>query len=428
MAAVPAALVLSLSVISPMSLPVLHRDKKRVLMLISDTGGGHRASAMALEAMMRKQTNDKVDVTILDIWTEHGIWPDNQMPQSYRLVARYLPGLYRILYYASPYNEGAWFAYSRLACGKRFERAIQNCDPDLVVSLHPLCNHLPLHVTRKLRDGSVPFATVCTDLGSAHPAWFAGSKASGSKLVKGGVDACFVPSDAIRLVAKRRGVDPSKIFQFGLPVRETFWRASTGRSKPSASEFARLGLAADKRTVLVMGGGDGVGNFEPVVEATAAALAEEHPAAAQVVALCGKNAKLKARLEAKSAAGHWGGDVRVEARGFTGDMSEYMEAADALITKAGPGTIAEAAMRALPTMLSGHLPGQEWGNIAFVRGNGFGDFAKDPAQIARTVSSWLEKDNVQLQEMAAAARAAATPKATEQIAAGLLSLCGVGAR
>ena len=56
----------------------------------------------------------------------------------------------------------------------------------------------------------MPFATVCTDLGGAHPSWF----------VKG-VDACFVPSDAVHRIAERRGVDASKIRQHGLPVTLT---------------------------------------------------------------------------------------------------------------------------------------------------------------------------------------------------------------
>ena len=45
---------------------------------------------------------------------------------------------------------------------------------------------------------------------------------------------------------------------------------------------------------------------------------------------------------------------------------------------AHPGTIAEAAIRGLPTMLSSHLPGQEAGNVPFVVGKGFGEFSKQP--------------------------------------------------
>jgi len=82
-----------------------------------------------------------------------------------------------------------------------------------------------------------------TDLGSAHPTWF--HKA---------VDACFVPSDAVREIALGCGLRPAQIRQYGLPVRENFWQAS---DKTSASDqTARsLGLRPDKKTVLIVGGG-----------------------------------------------------------------------------------------------------------------------------------------------------------------------------
>lgn len=41
------------------------------------------------------------------------------------------------------------------------------------------------------------------------------------------------------------------------------------------------------------------------------------------------------------------------------NMDEWMGAVDCIVTKAGPGTIAEAMVRGLPIMLSAFLPGQE---------------------------------------------------------------------
>lgn len=57
------------------------------------------------------------------------------------------------------------------------------------------------------------------------------------------------------------------------------------------------------------------------------------------------------------------GNVDVVPLGFVRNMAEYMVAADILVTKAGPGTIAEAAAVGLPIMVTSHLPGQEAGNV-----------------------------------------------------------------
>jgi len=115
----------------------------------------------------------------------------------------------------------------------------------------------------------------------------------------------------------------------------------------------------------------------------------------------------------------------VEVRGFTSAISDYMEAADCLITKAGPGTIAEAAIRGLPTVLSSHLPGQEAGNVPFVVSSGFGEFSTKPRQIARTVSAWLQDDELLRAKSGAALRVAA-PDATRQIAVDLLQMLDAG--
>jgi len=294
----------------------------------------------------------------------------------------------------------------------------------LVVSLHPLCQHLPMTVMKNLgwrkqawrsanvepEANKVKFATVVTDLGSAHKSWF----------VKG-VDACFVPSEAVRRVAVGRGVAESKIKQYGLPVRRAFWTMNEDMKKvPPEAQASALGMQPGKKTVLVIGGGDGVGKLEKIVEETAKTLSADCPGEGQVVAICGKNRVVRQRLE--DAKAHWEG-VHVEVRGFTSQISEYMEMADCLVTKAGPGTIAEAAIRGLPTMLSSFLPGQEAGNVPFVVRSGFGEFSRQPKVIAERVSTWLQDDE-QLARMSASARAVATPKATRQIAEDLVQMMG----
>ena len=49
-----------------------------------------------------------------------------------------------------------------------------------------------------------------------------------------------------------------------------------------------------------------------------------------------------------------------------------MRASDLLITKAGPGTLAEASVAQLPVVVYDYVPGQERGNLDWVRNNGVG--------------------------------------------------------
>jgi len=346
----------------------------------------------------------ETDVRIVDVFTEYCPWPYNKFVPGYQVMATH-SWMWKYSWHATaitPIMHTVNFVTTAI-CERSFARCLREHEPDMVVSLHPLCQTIPLAVLEKQGNGQrrVPFATVVTDLGSAHPWWFDRR-----------VDACFIPSDAVRKVAVRRRLHTRQIRQHGLPVRPSFWQAA----RPREQLCDELGLDKQRKTVLVVGGGDGVGSLGRIVEATATQLSRECPGDAQVIAVCGKNAKLRASLEAKDY-----GDVSVLVRGFVKQMSDYMQCADVMITKAGPGTIAEATLRGLPTMLSSFLPGQEAGNVPFVTDNGFGQYSKRPKKIAKTVCSWIQHPE-ELDAMASAARACATPEATHEIAAELLEL------
>lgn len=71
----------------------------------------------------------------------------------------------------------------------------------------------------------------------------------------------------------------------------------------------------------------------------------------QMVVVCGSNADAKAQISNVE----FGPGVKVSVQGFVNNMDEFMRASDALVTKAGPGTIAEASICGLPCMLFAYL-------------------------------------------------------------------------
>merc|ERR1719191_2299673 len=85
---------------------------------------------------------------------------------------------------------------------------------DLVISVHPLLNHIPHEILTEIDGGvrKVPFATVVTDLGSAHLSWFDPR-----------INSLYVPSDALYQLATQHHCRHEQIYQFGLPIREGFW-------------------------------------------------------------------------------------------------------------------------------------------------------------------------------------------------------------
>ena len=193
------------------------------------------------------------------------------------------------------------------------------------------------------------------------------------------VDKCYVPSDALYQAAIDRGVQPHQIVEYGLPIRKGFWSAhgepATGGGGTSSSGGAddekdvgsnkkkskaelrdELGLVQGIPTVLIVGGGDGMGGIAQQARALGKKLdADADTSTAgpsfQMVVVCGKNERAQKDLEANA----WGGGVNVQVKGFVYNMEDYMRASDAIVTKAGPGTIAEASICGLPCMLSSYL-------------------------------------------------------------------------
>jgi 1,2-diacylglycerol 3-beta-galactosyltransferase len=76
--------------------------------------------------------------------------------------------------------------------------------------------------------------------------------------------------------------------------------------------------------------------------------------------------------------------------GFTDKIPEYFRAVDLLVTKAGPGTLAEANAAQLPVVVYDYVPGQERGNVDFVRRNGLGLIALNgAAAVVRAVKALI---------------------------------------
>ena len=371
--------------------------KKRVLILMSDTGGGHRASAQALRDTFERLYGSEFEVVILDLWTDSSPWPMNQMPKGYSFMVRY-PFLWRLNFrgFWPSWVHGPTLFMTHKVAGRAYAKVFHELQPDLVVSVHPLMQHVPLKTLRNMhRRGQlhrVPFATVVTDFTTCHSTWFHRK-----------VDQCYVATPEARDLALSRGLKPSQLIMHGLPIRPVFEELS--RRRPAKGPLrARLGMDRSRPAVLVVGGGGGMGPVEATCQAIASTLRDR----VQVVVICGRNKALVKKLEGQE----W--PMPLIVNGFVSNMHEWMAASNCIVTKAGPGTIAEALVCGLPLFLNGFVPCQEEGNIPFVISNQVGAFSRDPQEVARILKGWLQ-NRAEFESMAQRARALGKPEATFEI-------------
>jgi 1,2-diacylglycerol 3-beta-galactosyltransferase len=162
--------------------------------------------------------------------------------------------------------------------------------------------------------------------------------------------------------------------------------------------------------VLIVGGGEGMG----AIYDHAAAINEAR-LDIRLVVVCGRNEKLRTKLEAMPV------NQPTEILGFVNNLHELMAAADILVTKSGPGSIMEGCVAGLPILLYDYLPGQEVGNVRLVEARGIGHYVPKPKEVVAALKKWLDNP----ESMAAAALASreyAIPDSADRIATGILEL------
>ncbi|MDR2895575.1 MAG: glycosyltransferase [Propionibacteriaceae bacterium] len=372
-------------------------DKKRILFLFSDTGGGHRAATNAIIEGLELGHPGEFDCTMVDFLKYYSPRPWSFAPEIYQPLS-HASAVWKMSYEAANSSSRSKaanrLAYPMLKKGAR--RMLAEHPADMVVSVHPMANWV---LPRAMRHHPVPFVTVVTDMVSTHAFWY-------SNLA----DLIIVPTPEARNRGIRLGINPARFQVIGQPVSPIF-----GELTASKSELRQeLGWDQKATVVLLVGGGDGMGPMRRVAKAINKA---ELPVT--LVVVCGRNKDLRQELEAV--------DWRIphQLLGFTDEMPRLMKASDIFLTKAGPGSISEAFISGLPIIMYACLPGQEEGNVDYVLDGQAGLWAPDRRAVVDALS-YLIDDPIARVGMTAASKGLARPDAARQIGDALVAQLAAG--
>lgn len=355
-----------------------------LLFLAPSTGGGHQAAASAVAEAVRCRYPGRYIPVIRDPLAGPGSaralrWA----AKSYGPMIRYAPWLWGLLYRATDSPLAArllQYTVSRL--GRRLvTEMVADHQPAVVVSFHPFTGQAAIRA-RDEAAPAVPVVTVITDFGTPHASW---TRPKADRIV---------PASAV-----------------GIPVGSRFVDGPLGPGE-RAEQLQRLGHPHAKFLILLAGGAEGAGRLARRAGALVRALPD-----VDIAVICGRNRRAHRRLSRLSA--RYGG--RLSVHGFVSDMNAWLRAADLIATKAGPGTIAEAASCGTPMVLTCHLPGQESGNAGHVTHVGAGTYWPQVSQFTAGIGR-LRDDTARLAGMRSAAARLARPDAAGRIAALLAEL------
>lgn len=166
------------------------------------------------------------------------------------------------------------------------------------------------------------------------------------------VDYYIVPSQEAKERFIQEGIPEERIKQFGIPIDPKFAK-SYDRQKLASELHLDLSIP----TILIMGGGQGIGPIKHIVAGL-----NKSKADFQVIAVAGTNKKLLRWLK-KIALSY---TKRLYPLEYVQNIEELMEVADFIISKPGGLTTAEALAKGLPMIIIKPIPGQEENNTEFL--------------------------------------------------------------
>jgi processive 1,2-diacylglycerol beta-glucosyltransferase len=271
----------------------------------------------------------------------------------------------------------------------RLRRYLIAMDPDVVVSTHFFASEIIADMKRNGKLARTTLVTVVTDY-RLHSWW-----------VAEGTDIYVVAGEDAKKDLIDWHVPAERIMVMGIPIEMVF-------SRPTDKERIRssFGLRESLPTVLIIGGGFGVGPIEDIVKAVTAI-----PKDLQVVVICGHNEELRERISRLTPSPN----IRLKAFGFVNNVHEFMSVADLLISKSGGITVSEALARELPLVIIAPIPGQETRNSEVLRRHGAAVEARELEVLKKAVED-LVGDPGRLAAMREAIRSLRRPDASLDVA------------
>ncbi|MBW2984675.1 hypothetical protein KY361_06145 [Candidatus Woesearchaeota archaeon] len=309
--------------------------KKKVLILecpVTTGGTGHEVAALSIKEALKAV--DK-NINALCACPVKKTRTAKRISSAYSKLINYAPNVFGFLHESKMVADMANYLRNRFGDYKQYRRLISSFKPDVVACTHAY----PCWAVSSIKEKEqlqVPLIGVVTDF-HMHHYWPLNN-----------VDKYVVATKEAKNELMQRGINKDKVKDLGIPIHPKF---SGKNSKLKIKK--RLGLG-NKPTILVMGGGLGIGSMERAVKLL------DSMDDIQLIVVCGKNNKLKDKL-LKSKFNN-----KLIVKGYVTNMDELMDVSDIAVTKAGGLTVSECLAKNLPMVVVNPIPGQEQRNTDYL--------------------------------------------------------------
>jgi UDP-N-acetylglucosamine:LPS N-acetylglucosamine transferase len=374
----------------------------KILIISSDTGGGHRSAAAAIVAGVQKFLDSESYAIRVVRAIEESHHLADKLVRLYNWILRNRQGWMKYYYWFINRIRPDTREFFHKRCVGYVRGLFERWCPHIVVSVHPLTQHIFGRVLKELNLADrVPLVSVVTD--PCYGFW------------KGwacdAVTLYLVASDDARRQLIDYGVAPERIKISGMPVHPKF--AYPGEEAAQAARRA-LGLDPEKFTVFVNAGWIGGGNIPQIFRELVQGELD-----VQAIFLAGKNEDLRAVAESIALDAPF----PIKVIGYSDEIEQLMSAANVMISKLGGLTTFEALACRVPIiadMITEPMP-QEAGTAKLIAQRGAGVMLNRASDVVNVVRRMME-DEVHYSRMRAATANLALPNSTRYIVEEIIAL------
>ncbi|MGZ5480694.1 MAG: MGDG synthase family glycosyltransferase [Pyrinomonadaceae bacterium] len=377
-------------------------NNPKILILSSDTGGGHRSAAAAIVAGIQSFVHGESYAirTIRAVEESHHLAA--KMVAVYNWLLRNRQGWMKYYYWLINRfrPDTREFFYKRTVgyVAGQFEKWC----PHVVVSVHPLTQHMFARVLKELGLAHrIPLVTVVTD---PYYGFWKGWACDDVTLY-------LVATAEARRQLIDYGISPQRIKISGMPVHPKF--DFPGEQAAQTARIA-LGLDPDKFTVFVNAGWEGGGNIPLIFRELVRGELD-----VQAIFLAGRNEELRGEAEQIASEAKF----PVKVIGYSDEVEKLMRAASVMISKLGGLTTFEALSCRVPIIADSTtepMP-QEAGTAEMVVKSGAAVMLQKPSDVVPVIRRMID-DSKHYASLRAATITLAIPNATRRIVEEIVSL------
>lgn len=336
---------------------------KNILIVTASIGSGHNKAAAAVGNEL-KNHYPNAHINIVDFMSPETAYLNDLLKEIYLKMLDFIPVLYEFLYNFTAGRVKGSSIQTLLAYFMKRNMAslIERYQADIIICTHPFPCAAASYLKSKQHIKALLF-TVVTDF-CLHQIW-----------IYKNVDMYFVAHSGLKDELTKRGITPERIAITGIPINKVF-------SEPFDQKalLKKFELNENIPTVLIMGGGLGLGSVKYALEAL-----ESLTLPMQILVVAGANISLWSEVNCYIAHSRH----KIKVWGYSHNINELMAISTLLISKPGALTISEAMARELPMLLHAPIPGPEAENATYLVDHGVAVWVQKKENISETVKDLL---------------------------------------